>query len=118
MSDFLQISPIFDKWQNSPTYTSINTTNYPVWSMPFPGVTICSNLMVNLNLLSGALKRTAWKSIKAEDTYSSLTDEAFKKVVEGALVIASQVLFQHALGSYQSGNDITNCSGTIQWRPA
>ena len=35
--------PIYDKWQNTPTITSIEDTNYAVWNINFPAVTICSN---------------------------------------------------------------------------
>jgi len=37
------MKPIYDKWQNSPTITSIDDTNYPVWKINFPAVTVCSN---------------------------------------------------------------------------
>ncbi len=43
----LLIGPAYHKWNISPTYTSIRTTNYPVWKMAFPGVTICSNLVIH-----------------------------------------------------------------------
>ncbi len=49
------ITPIYTKWRNSPTYTSIKTTNFPVWDIPFPGVTICSNIVVNDLQLKKAL---------------------------------------------------------------
>ncbi len=51
------ILPIYLKWRNSPTYTSIKTTNYPVWDIPFPGVTICSNVIVNDRQLKNALSK-------------------------------------------------------------
>ncbi len=37
------IAPIYDKWVNTPTITSIATTNYAIWNIHFPAVTICSN---------------------------------------------------------------------------
>ncbi len=51
----LLIAPIYDKWQTSPTFTSINTTNYPVWNIPFPGVTVCSNNIVEEDKLENLL---------------------------------------------------------------
>ena len=39
--------PIYEKYQESKTITSIKTTNYPVWNINFPGVTICSNNKVS-----------------------------------------------------------------------
>jgi len=49
------ISPIYDKWQNSPTYISIGKTNHPIWNIDFPGVTICTNNMININVLKWLL---------------------------------------------------------------
>ena len=44
--------PIYEKYQESKTITSIKTTNYPVWNINFPGVTICSNNKVSKSRLS------------------------------------------------------------------
>ncbi len=51
------IAPIFSKWRNSPTYTSLNTTNYPIWNIPFPGVTVCSNNVINEKQLKAKLRK-------------------------------------------------------------
>ncbi len=51
------VAPIYSKWRNSPTYTSINTTNYPVWDIPFPGVTICSNILINWEQIERKIKK-------------------------------------------------------------
>jgi len=40
---FYGMQPIYQKWQNSPTITSIEDTNYAVWNINFPAVTVCSN---------------------------------------------------------------------------
>lgn len=37
------IKPIYDKWQGSPTITTVESTDYPIWNIYFPAVTICSN---------------------------------------------------------------------------
>lgn len=33
---------LWDKWETSPVYVSVETTSYPVVNIPFPAVTICS----------------------------------------------------------------------------
>ena len=51
------IEPIYSKWRGSPTFTSIETTNYPVWNIDFPAVTVCSNNKVMRGQLENALKK-------------------------------------------------------------
>ncbi len=57
---YVLIAPIYSKWRDTPTFTSINSTNYPVWNMPFPGVTICSNLNIDLEKLKEKLGTSRW----------------------------------------------------------
>lgn len=33
---------VWRRFQNSPTITTIDTTNHPIWNVPFPSVTICN----------------------------------------------------------------------------
>ena len=49
------ISALWDKWETSPTYMSVETTTYPVNSIPFPAVTICSVNKVEEDRLEKAL---------------------------------------------------------------
>ena len=51
------IAPIYDKWRTQPTFTSIATTNYAVWNIHFPAVTICSNNRVVAKQFKAAIKR-------------------------------------------------------------
>ncbi len=37
------MAPQYQKWRYSPTITSIETTNHPIWNIDFPAVTVCSN---------------------------------------------------------------------------
>ena len=37
------IYPIYDKWRLDPTITTVDDTNYPIWKIYFPAVTICTN---------------------------------------------------------------------------
>ena len=53
----LFIRPIFLKWQTNPTIVSPQSTNYPIWNIYFPAITICSNNKV----VQGQLKRVAKK---------------------------------------------------------
>jgi amiloride-sensitive sodium channel len=36
------IMELWDKWENSPVFVSIQSTSLPVPQVPFPAVTICS----------------------------------------------------------------------------
>ncbi|CAD7081679.1 unnamed protein product [Hermetia illucens] len=33
---------VWNRYQTTPTITTIETNNYPIWNVPFPGVTICN----------------------------------------------------------------------------
>ncbi len=94
----LLIAPIFSKWRNSPTYTSINTTNYPVWGMAFPGVTICSNMLIKHNQLKAALKRDKWKAVR--EKLEIADDEAGLEKFQETVATALQ-----AFSSYSSSED-------------
>ena len=50
------IWPIYTKWQENPTITSIASTNYAIWNIHFPAVTICSNNKVVKKNLKAALR--------------------------------------------------------------
>ena len=51
------IWPIYTKWQENPTITSIASTNYAIWNIHFPAVTICSNNRVVAKQFKAAIKR-------------------------------------------------------------
>ncbi len=54
---YLLIVPMYTKWQEQPTFTTINSTNYPIWNIDFPAVTICSNNKVMGKQLTRELKK-------------------------------------------------------------
>ncbi len=56
------MKPIVEKWQDSPTITSIADTNYAVWNIHFPAITICSNNKVVKKKLSQAFNKAPWNS--------------------------------------------------------
>lgn len=33
---------VWDRFQTTPTITTVETNNYPIWNLPFPAVTICN----------------------------------------------------------------------------
>lgn len=73
------IFPITQKWRESPTYVTIADTNFPIWKIDFPAVTICSNNKVmngtinylwNANNYSGAdYNRYAFLQALASEVY-------------------------------------------------
>eukprot|EP00095_Tigriopus_kingsejongensis_P005799 maker-scaffold88_size394946-snap-gene-2.27 protein:Tk05799 transcript:maker-scaffold88_size394946-snap-gene-2.27-mRNA-1 annotation:"sodium channel protein nach-like" len=57
------IIPIYTKWRQDPTFTTIKSTDYPVWNVHFPAVTLCSNIRVERKRLERALNTTQWQKI-------------------------------------------------------
>ena len=49
------IAALWDKWETSPVYVSIETTSYPVPNIPFPAVSICSVNKVQEHRLENTL---------------------------------------------------------------
>ena len=49
--------PIYVKWRDSPTFTSIDSTNYPVWNIDFPAVTVCSNMKIKKDAFNARIKK-------------------------------------------------------------
>jgi amiloride-sensitive sodium channel len=60
------IYPVYTKWQTVPTITSVATTNYPIWSIYFPAVTICSNNKIIASQFKAILKRQPWKNLSID----------------------------------------------------
>jgi hypothetical protein len=52
------IEPVYTKWRSSPTFTTVASTNYPIWKIDFPAVTVCSNNKVMGKQLTEALKQS------------------------------------------------------------
>ena len=61
--------PILEKYQNSKTITTVETTNYPICNIDFPGITVCSNVRVSSSLFNKALKNSKlpWKNLTEEN---------------------------------------------------
>ena len=58
--------PILNKYIESPTIISPNTTNYPIWNIYFPAVTICSNNKIMSDQFKKVLKRPPWVNLSEE----------------------------------------------------
>ena len=58
--------PILNKYIESPTIISPKTTNYPIWNIHFPAVTICSNNKIMSDQFKKVLKRPPWVNLSEE----------------------------------------------------
>ena len=63
------VLPIWEKYKNTKTITTVDTTNYPISNIDFPGVTVCSNIRISNSLFTSAMKHSKlpWKSLTKED---------------------------------------------------
>ena len=76
------VYPIYVKWQTQPTITSIEETNFEIWNIYFPAVTICSNNKVMESQIDRLLKLQPWKNISLNDTtFQKKFKEAIKTTV-------------------------------------
>ena len=62
------ISPIYNKWQDNPTIVSPKSTNYKIWNIYFPAVTICSNNKVLEGQLGRVMKKEPWVNMTENST--------------------------------------------------
>ena len=53
------ILALWDKWETSPVYVSVESTSYPIAYVPFPAVTVCSVNKIQENRLDKALEAMA-----------------------------------------------------------
>ena len=82
---FLMI-PILNKYLESPTIISPNTTNYPIWNIYFPAVTICSNNKLMADQFRKVLKRPPWINMSEEATNETAFRENLEKAIETTLL--------------------------------
>ena len=61
--------PIFEKYKESKTLTTVDTTNYPIWNIDFPGITVCSNIRISASRLRATLRNSKlpWKNLTEEE---------------------------------------------------
>ncbi|XP_059083405.1 pickpocket protein 28-like [Tigriopus californicus] len=56
------IQPIYSKWRTDPTFTTISSTDYPVWNLDFPAFTICPNVRVDPWRLDRLFAEKEWNA--------------------------------------------------------
>ena len=82
------VYPIYSKWQNTPTITSVEETNYAIWNIYFPAVTVCSNNKVVQSQIESLLKLQPWKNISKEDENFEIN---FRDAIKGKAFLAKFV---------------------------
>ena len=84
------ILPIYTKWKESPTIVSPESTNYPIWNIYFPAITICSNAKVVEEQLKSVLKKEPWTNL------TELNDLGFDFDLEDGLknAISNTILYE------------------------
>ena len=57
--------PLLEKYQNTKTITSVQTTNYPISNIDFPAITVCSNTRVSKSRYNAAMENSKlpWKNL-------------------------------------------------------
>lgn len=63
-----QIFETFQKWQENPVIVSIDENSTPIWSVPFPAVTICPEISFKKSLFN-------FSNIQMFDVNNELTDQ-------------------------------------------
>lgn len=76
--------PIYNKWLNLPMMTSIKSTNYPIWNISFPAVTICSNNKIDVKQLDQVLEEEEpWKTLSSQDpNFKELLDAGLEAYIK------------------------------------
>lgn len=46
---FVLINKVWTQYSTSPTITSVESTHFPIWNIPFPAVTVCQVNKVHLS---------------------------------------------------------------------
>ena len=77
ISILLQIQfvlPILEKYKNTKTITTVDTTNYPISNIGFPAVTVCSNIRISNSLFKSTMthSKLPWKSLSDEQQYNGV----------------------------------------------
>ena len=85
MAVFLMI-PIMNKYIESPTIISPKTTNYPIWNIYFPAVTICSNNKVMSDQFKKVLKRPPWVNLSQEAPDTEMFQIELERAIKTTLL--------------------------------
>ena len=78
--------PIMNKYIESPTIISPKTTNYPIWNIYFPAVTICSNNKVMSDQFKKVLKRPPWVNLSQEAPDTEMFQIELERAIKTTLL--------------------------------
>jgi len=77
---FYLFSPIMNKYLTTATFTTVETTNYDISNIPFPGVTVCSNFRVTTSGFTKQTKTPPW---------SEYSEKALHQLVSNLVSLAN-----------------------------
>ena len=76
------VVPLYTKWQTQPTITTVFETNYPIWNINFPAITICSNNKIVKDSFNSLLRKDPWKNLtNGNDNFTENFYDALKGTV-------------------------------------
>eukprot|EP00094_Tigriopus_californicus_P002100 TCALIF_02024-PA protein Name:"Similar to Nach Sodium channel protein Nach (Drosophila melanogaster)" AED:0.08 eAED:0.09 QI:38/0.85/0.37/1/0.28/0.5/8/0/589 len=101
--------PIWNKWKDSPTYTTVSSTNFPVWEIDFPAFTVCSNEKIILKNLEHIYEKKKTDDKTASGMLDILTK--YVKFVEDPSVF--QDFYSNQTGLFKNNTDPIN--GLLRW---
>ncbi|XP_021941869.1 sodium channel protein Nach-like isoform X2 [Zootermopsis nevadensis] len=91
------INKVWTQYSTSPTITSIESTHYPIWNIPFPAVTICQVNKVHLSAAE-ALYRDEFSEILDEKEYWAFVSQMAEIIQpEGVDMFQMDMVHIHAV---------------------
>ncbi|XP_068085172.1 sodium channel protein Nach-like [Anabrus simplex] len=66
---------VWMKYSTSPTITSVESTHYPIWNIPFPAVTICNVNKVHLSSANELYRKLGLNITLKEDDYYTFVQQ-------------------------------------------
>ena len=87
------------KYQNNPTSTSLDTKDYSIHNIDFPGITICSNTKIMKSNFRAAMKagNMPWKKLTEELIKDGTVQVAFKYLDNFFSIFSEQVSIQQLM---------------------
>lgn len=86
-----------DKWQHSPIIVSFAEKSTPVWQIPFPAVTICSETKVNTKIVN--FTDAFHQLMSTKDDNLTLTEEELKSMEALAQICDEHLLNKKIINS-------------------
>ena len=76
------VLPFYTKWQTQHTITTVDETNYPIWNINFPAITICSNNKIVQHSFDLLMKQQPWKNLTiGNENFTANFYEALKGTI-------------------------------------